>query len=113
MTKRINMEKLNNYLLMLGFPEHLKGTRMLRVACMLWYPGMAFTKELYPAVGKEFDANAMATERAIRHAIGVAWMRGDLATIERLFGNTCNPDTGVPTVSELVARLVMVTWVEE
>lgn len=107
MEKRINMAKLNNELLMLGFRENLTGTNMLRVAVMEWEPGMSITKELYPIIATKCGSTPSRVERAMRHAIETAFDRGSLNTITRLFGYSLSPSKGTPTVSEFVARMAM------
>ena len=65
----------------------------------------AVTKVLYPAVAKKFGTTASRVERAIRHAIEVAWDRGDLETLQKYFGYTVNSAKGKPTNSEFIAMI--------
>jgi two-component system response regulator (stage 0 sporulation protein A) len=65
----------------------------------------AITKELYPAVAAKYDTTPSRVERAIRHAIEVAWNRGNLDAITRLFGYTVSHDRGKPTNSEFIAMI--------
>ena len=65
----------------------------------------AITKQLYPAIAKKYDTTPSRVERAIRHAIEVAWSRGKMDTIDRLFGYTINNGKGKPTNSEFVALI--------
>ena len=65
----------------------------------------AVTKVLYPTVAKEFDTTSSRVERAIRHAIEVAWSRGKLDTLDELFGYTVNGGKGKPTNSEFIALI--------
>ena len=65
----------------------------------------AITKVLYPMVAKKFDTTPSRVERAIRHAIEVAWDRGDLDTLQRFFGYTVNSTKGKPTNSEFIALI--------
>lgn len=96
-------------LLELGVPDHIKGHRYLVKAVCLTVadPGLldAITKELYPAVGAAFDTTKQRAERAIRHAIELAWERCDWDTLMRYFGNTVSADKGTPTNSEFIARI--------
>lgn len=96
-------------LLELGVPDHIKGHRYLVEAIRLAVtePEIldAITKELYPRVAKVFASTASRTERAIRHAIETAWVRGDLDVMARYFGNTICVDKGKPTNSEFIARI--------
>ena len=63
------------------------------------------TKELYPKIGEKFETSASKVERAIRHAIEVAWDRGDLDTLQRFFGYTVSNTKGKPTNSEFIALI--------
>ena len=65
----------------------------------------AVTKELYPSVAKKFNTTPSRVERAIRHAIEVAWSRGKVDTINKLFGYTVHNDKGKPTNSEFIAMV--------
>jgi two-component system response regulator (stage 0 sporulation protein A) len=65
----------------------------------------AVTKVLYPTVAKKFDTTSSRVERAIRHAIEVAWDRGDLDTLQRFFGYTVSTNRGKPTNSEFIAMI--------
>lgn len=104
----VNEEKLEKVLLDLGYPERLSGTRYLREAVGLFVPGMAITKELYPAVARLNGTTPSRIERAIRHATQTAWGRGSVSTQEQIFGYSVNPETGIPTNGELVARLARI-----
>lgn len=91
----------------IGVPAHVKGYQYLRDAIMLVveeinYLG-AVTKELYPAIADKYDTTPSRVERAIRHAIELAWDRGDLDRINKFFGYTINGDRGKPTNSEFIA----------
>ena len=66
----------------------------------------AVTKELYPSIAKEFNTTPSRVERAIRHAIEVAWSRGKVDTINQLFGYTVHTTKGKPTNSEFIAMIV-------
>ncbi len=88
----------------IGIPAHIKGYMYLREAIVMVINEVellgAITKELYPAIAERFDTTASRVERAIRHAIEVAWERGNIKAINRLFGHTVNAKTGKPTNSE-------------
>lgn len=93
----------------IGVPAHIKGYQYLREAIILTVNDMevinAVTKVLYPAVAKKFGTTASRVERAIRHAIEVAWDRGDLETLQKFFGYTVSNIKGKPTNSEFIAMI--------
>ncbi|MGN0985205.1 MAG: sporulation transcription factor Spo0A [Candidatus Enterenecus sp.] len=93
----------------IGVPAHIKGYQYLREAISLVVQDMdtinAVTKVLYPAVAKKFGTTASRVERAIRHAIEVAWDRGDLETLQKYFGYTVSNAKGKPTNSEFIAMI--------
>ena len=93
----------------IGVPAHIKGYQYLREAIMIAVGDMevinAITKVLYPAVAKRFGTTPSRVERAIRHAIEVAWDRGDLETLQKYFGYTVSNSKGKPTNSEFVAMI--------
>ena len=101
----INERKIDDILLELGYPEHLSGTEALRAAVRLYRPGMAVTKELYPAIAAAVNSTPARVERAIRHATECAWDRQGYGSDSRFFGNTISPEKGRPTNIELIARL--------
>lgn len=88
----------------IGVPAHIKGYQYLREAIIIAVGDMdvinAITKVLYPQVAKTFQTTPSRVERAIRHAIEVAWDRGDLDTLQRFFGYTVSNTKGKPTNSE-------------
>ena len=92
-----------------GVPAHIKGYSYLRVAIMLVLEDRqlieSITKLLYPTVAKRFNTSASRVERAIRHAIEVAWDRGDTDTLNNIFGFTINQSKGKPTNSEFIAMI--------
>jgi len=92
-----------------GVPAHIKGYQYLREAIMITVEDMdvinAVTKVLYPAVAKRFNTTPSRVERAIRHAIEVAWDRGDLETLQKYFGYTVSNTKGKPTNSEFIAMI--------
>ena len=93
----------------IGVPAHIKGYQYLREAILIAVGDMdvinAVTKVLYPEVARRFDTTASRVERAIRHAIEVAWDRGDLETLQKYFGYTVNSAKGKPTNSEFIAMI--------
>ena len=93
----------------IGVPAHIKGYQYLREAIIIAVNDMevinAVTKVLYPAVAKQFNTTPSRVERAIRHAIEVAWDRGDLETLQHYFGYTVNSAKGKPTNSEFIALI--------
>ena len=93
----------------IGVPAHIKGYQYLREAIIIAVNDMdvinAITKVLYPQVAKTFQTTPSRVERAIRHAIEVAWDRGDLETLQRFFGYTVSSTKGKPTNSEFIALI--------
>lgn len=93
----------------IGVPAHIKGYQYLREAIMVAVRDReavsAITKVLYPTVAKTFSTTASRVERAIRHAIEVAWDRGDLETLQGFFGYTVSNVKGKPTNSEFIAMI--------
>lgn len=93
----------------IGVPAHIKGYQYLREAIMMSVkePSMisSITKVLYPTIAKRFQTTPSRVERAIRHAIEVAWSRGRMETLDALFGYTVNTGKGKPTNSEFIALI--------
>ena len=93
----------------IGVPAHIKGYQYLREAIMMSVedPSMlsSITKVLYPTIAKKFQTTSSRVERAIRHAIEVAWSRGRMETLDALFGYTVNTGKGKPTNSEFIALI--------
>jgi len=93
----------------IGVPAHIKGYMYLREAISMVVNDIellsAVTKELYPSIAKKYNTTASRVERAIRHAIEVAWSRGQVDTINKLFGYTIHNDKGKPTNSEFIAMV--------
>ena len=91
----------------IGIPAHIKGYHYLRDAILMAIDDMdvlnAITKVLYPTVAKKNQTTSSRVERAIRHAIEVAWSRGKLDTLDQLFGYTISNGKGKPTNSEFIA----------
>ncbi|MBP3686543.1 MAG: sporulation transcription factor Spo0A [Clostridia bacterium] len=92
-----------------GIPAHIKGYRYLRFAIMMVVQDSRIigevTKTLYPTVAREFDTTSSRVERAIRHAIEVAWDRGDVDVLNSFFGYTIQTNKGKPTNSEFIAMI--------
>ena len=92
----------------IGVPAHIKGYMYLREAITMVVNDMellsAITKELYPSIAKKYNTTASRVERAIRHAIEVAWGRGQIDAINKIFGHTIHNDKGKPTNSELLGE---------
>ena len=93
----------------IGVPAHIKGYQYLRDAIILSVNDMemlnSITKILYPTIAKRHQTTASRVERAIRHAIEVAWSRGKMDTIDELFGYTVSTGKGKPTNSEFIALI--------
>lgn len=93
----------------IGIPAHIKGYHYLRDAIIMAVDDMdvlnAITKVLYPTIAKMHQTTASRVERAIRHAIEVAWSRGKLDTLDELFGYTVSNRKGKPTNSEFIALI--------
>ncbi|MEA4832029.1 Stage 0 sporulation protein A [bioreactor metagenome] len=92
-----------------GIPAHIKGYQYLRCAIMMVVRDSRIinevTKTLYPSVAREFDTTSSRVERAIRHAIEVAWDRGDVDVLNSFFGYTVQNTKGKPTNSEFIAMI--------
>lgn len=93
----------------IGVPAHIKGYLYLRTAILMAVENMdvlnAVTKQLYPDIAREHGTTDTRVERAIRHAIEVAWERGNIDMIHDLFGYTIQADKGKPTNSEFIALM--------
>ncbi len=93
----------------IGIPAHIKGYQYLRHAIMMVVDDLdiinSITKELYPTVAKDFNTTPSRVERAIRHAIEVAWDRGDTEILNSFFGYTIANSKGKPTNSEFIAMI--------
>lgn len=93
----------------IGIPAHIKGYQYIREAIILTVRDMdlinAVTKALYPMVAKRYNTTPSRVERAIRHAIEVAWDRGDIEILQKYFGYTVSNVKGKPTNSEFVALI--------
>ena len=109
-SREVNIEAMVTSMIHeIGVPAHIKGYQYLREAIMIAVNDMdvinAITKVLYPQVAKTFATTPSRVERAIRHAIEVAWDRGDLETLQRFFGYTVSNTKGKPTNSEFIALI--------
>ncbi len=93
----------------IGVPAHIKGYQYLRTAIMMTIKDSeainSVTKILYPTVAKKYSTTTSRVERAIRHAIEVAWDRGDVDTLNSFFGYTIQNNRGKPTNSEFIAMI--------
>ena len=105
-----NIEALvTNVIHELGVPAHIKGYQYLREAIIMVIDNIdiinQITKQLYPDIAKRFKTTPSRVERAIRHAIEVAWARGEQQTVESIFGYTISASKGKPTNSEFIAMI--------
>lgn len=102
-------EEVTDMIHEIGIPAHIKGYHYLRDSIMMAVEDMdvlnAITKILYPTVAKKNQTTSSRVERAIRHAIEVAWTRGKMETIDEMFGYTVSSGKGKPTNSEFIALL--------
>lgn len=101
--------KVTSILHEIGVPAHIKGYHYLRdsIIMSIEKPDIinAVTKQLYPSVAKKYSTTSSRVERAIRHAIEVAWDRGDVEVLNSYFGYTIHNDRGKPTNSEFIAMI--------
>lgn len=101
--------EITNIIHEIGVPAHIKGYLYLREAIKMVIDNVellgAVTKELYPSIAKKFNTTPSRVERAIRHAIEVAWSRGKVDTINQLFGYTVHNTKGKPINSEFIAMI--------
>ncbi len=108
-TERNLETDVTNIIHEIGVPAHIKGYQYLREAIMMSVNDIemlnSITKILYPTIAKQFQTTPSRVERAIRHAIEVAWSRGKMDTIDDLFGYTINNGKGKPTNSEFIALI--------
>ena len=105
-----NLEALvTNIIHEIGVPAHIKGYQYLREAIMMVVNDIdiinQITKQLYPEIAKQYKTTPSRVERAIRHAIEVAWGRGEQDTVESIFGYTVSAAKGKPTNSEFIAMI--------
>lgn len=101
--------RVTNILHEIGVPAHIRGYHYMREAIMMAIGDIDvlnyITKELYPSIAKKCNTTPSRVERAIRHAIEVAWSRGRVEVIDNLFGYTINNHKGKPTNSEFIALI--------
>ena len=105
-----NLEvEVTNVMHEIGVPAHIKGYQYLRDAIMMVVNNLeiinSITKQLYPSIAREYNTTPSRVERAIRHAIEVAWSRGQIDAIDSLFGYTVSVGKGKPTNSEFIAMI--------
>ena len=102
-------QDVTNMIHEIGVPAHIKGYQYLREAIMRSVTDStmisSITKILYPTIAKRFQTTPSRVERAIRHAIEVAWSRGRMETLDSLFGYTIDTGKGKPTNSEFIALI--------
>lgn len=100
---------VTNILLEIGIPAHIKGYQYIREGIIMSFYDRNMlhyiTKYLYPSIAKKYKTTSTSVERTIRHAIEVAWRRGNIEVLEEVFGNTINAEKGKPTNSEFMALL--------
>lgn len=104
---RVLDEKISNIFITVGIPAHIKGYQFLREAIKMAIDNPeiinSITKQLYPSIALRFDTSASKVERAIRHAIEVAWNRGKIENINNLFGIKVYSSNEKPTNGEFIA----------
>lgn len=109
-TNNVSLMEIAAVLNSLGMPSNLLGYKYLRFAIQVAVADTevlnSITKRLYPAVAREFDTTASNVERSIRHAIEVAWDRGDIDKLESYFGYSIDPNRGRPTNAEFISKVV-------
>lgn len=108
--ERFDMEtQVTRIIHQIGVPAHIKGYQYLRTAILMTISDNdvinSVTKVLYPSVAKKYQTTTSRVERAIRHAIEVAWDRGDVDTLNSYFGYTIQNSRGKPTNSEFIAMI--------
>ncbi|MCB2307552.1 sporulation transcription factor Spo0A [Clostridium estertheticum] len=103
------LTEITNIIHKIGIPTHIKGYMYLREAINMVVNDVGLlsvvTKELYPSIGKKFNTTGSRVERVIRHAIEVAWSRGQIETINKIFGYSYKNEKGKPTNSEFIAMV--------
>ncbi|MDD2400681.1 MAG: sporulation transcription factor Spo0A [Clostridia bacterium] len=107
-SRNLDLE-VTNIIHQMGVPAHIKGYQYLRDAILLVVNEISYlgavTKELYPAISEKYDTTPSRVERAIRHAIELAWARGNVEMMNKFFGYTINIQRGKPTNSEFIAMI--------
>jgi two-component system response regulator (stage 0 sporulation protein A) len=109
-SKAVNLEtKVTGVLHEIGVPAHIRGYHYMREAIMMAVDDIDIlnyiTKELYPTIAKKCNTTPSRVERAIRHAIEVAWNRGKVDVLDSMFGYTISNNKGKPTNSEFIALI--------
>jgi two-component system response regulator (stage 0 sporulation protein A) len=103
------IDQITNIMHEIGIPAHIKGYTFVREAISMVVNDVellsAVTKELYPLLGEKFNTTGSRVERAIRHSIEVAWNRGQIETINKIFGYSSRNGKGSPTNSEFIAMV--------
>ena len=110
MQEKLNLqEKVTHIMHDLGVPAHIKGYHYIRDAILMVIDDLdminSITKLLYPSIAKKYKTTSSRVERAIRHAIEVAWGRGQIEVIDEIFGYTISNGKGKPTNSEFIAMI--------
>lgn len=107
-TRNLNVD-VTNLMHQMGIPAHVRGYQYIRDAILMVVDEMgllgAVTKELYPAIAERYNTTPSRVERAIRHAIELAWDRGNIDLMNKFFGYTINVERGKPTNSEFIAMV--------
>ena len=102
-------KQITAIILEIGIPAHVKGYHYVRAAILLATQSPdtinAVTKVIYPTIAKQYQTSSSRVERAIRHAIEVAWDRGNIDTLNAIFGYSVNSNRGKPTNSEFIAMI--------
>lgn len=109
-TKRSDIEADVSVLLhSLGIPSHVRGYNYIREGIILMYESKKVitlvTKDIYPEIAKRFQTTPSRVERAIRHAIEISWIRGDLKLMEKVFGNSIDFERSKPTNAEFLSTI--------
>ena len=109
-TNEVDLEsQVTSLILEIGIPAHVKGYHYVRTAIIMAVENPdtinAVTKIVYPTIAKKYQTSSSRVERAIRHAIEVAWDRGDIDVLNGIFGYSINGNRGKPTNSEFIAML--------
>jgi two-component system response regulator (stage 0 sporulation protein A) len=106
---RVLETEVTNIIHEIGVPAHIKGYQFLRDAIIMVINDTdilnSITKKLYPLIAEKYETTPSRVERAIRHAIEVAWSRGKIETLNNLFGYTISHGKGKPTNSEFIALI--------
>ncbi len=101
--------KVSELLHNLGIPSHIRGYKYIREGVMILYTSnnlvTMVTKDIYPEIAERFETTSSRVERAIRHAIEISWIRGDLKLMDELFGNSIDVERSKPTNSEFLTTI--------